>query len=111
MRIFLFILFSLLISFSGFGHPPEKIGIRANLLDKKIDIIAEHPLDEPNKHYIKRIEVILNGRKIISQDFLLQTGDIQHASYIVEGLKKGDILEVEAECNLSGSLHNKITVE
>lgn len=111
MKSLLFIFLSFFFSAFIFAHPPEKIGISAGLVDRRVDIIVEHPVEDPNAHYIKHIEVFLNGQKIIAQDFSVQIGDIQHVTYIIPGIKRGDVLEVAADCSFGGDLHNRIRVE
>ncbi|MFA5271650.1 MAG: hypothetical protein WC412_04840 [Candidatus Omnitrophota bacterium] len=105
----LFFIFSFLYVFEAFGHPPQKIDITQS--DKTINIVVTHNVKDPATHYIKLIEVVLNGKKIIDQEFSLQTANFQKATYSIPDLKKGDILEVDADCNQFGDLKEKIKIE
>ena len=109
MKSILFFICSFLYVSSAFCHPPQKIDITQS--DKTINIVVTHNVKDPATHYIKLIEVILNGKKIINQEFFLQTGNIQKATYLIPDLKKGDILEIAADCNQFGDLKEKIKIE
>lgn len=109
MKFVIFFICSFLCVSSAFCHPPQKIDIMQS--DKTINVTVTHNVKDPTTHYIKLIEVILNGKRIINQEFFLQTGNIQKVSYLIPDLKKGDILEVDADCNQFGDLKEKIKIE
>lgn len=109
MKFILFFICYLLYAFPAFCHPPQKIEITQK--DNAINVVVTHKVQDPATHYIKHIEVVLNGKKIINQEFFLQTGNVQKVNYLIPDLKKGDILEVEADCNKFGDLKEKIKIE
>lgn len=91
------------------AHPPSAIEIQAS--GERIDITVEHEVADPSGHYIARLEVFVNGRRVIEQDFLLQAdAALQRAAYLVPGLEAGDEIEVEAYCNRSGRLREVLVV-
>ena len=108
MKIIIVLIVSLFYSILVFAHPPTKIDISVN--ETVIGIIVTHPVPNPANHYINKIEVSLNEKKIIEQSFSLQTENTQKASYNIPELKKGDVVTVEADCNQYGELEQKITV-
>jgi len=95
--------------FSAFAHPPQKIDITQR--DKVISVTVTHNVKDPATHYIKLIEVEVNGKKIINQEFSLQTGNVQKVTYLIPDLKNGDTLEVDADCNQFGDLKQQIQIK
>jgi len=92
-----------------YAHPPSSVAISRN--GTSVEVMVTHTVSNPLQHYINLIEVFLNGKKIIEQHFSLQTENNQRALYIIPELKKGDIVEVEADCNQFGELKQKLTVK
>lgn len=93
-----------------FAHPPKKIDISSTAT--VVTITVTHPVKDPLTHYIKLIEVSLNGKRIIEQKFSLQLDATeQKTTYQIPELKKGDVLEVDADCNLYGDLKEKVTIQ
>jgi len=110
MRIFLMALLAfLMLSTTAFAHPP--VSITATAANDQVNITVVHPVQNILDHYIKRIEVKLNGQRIIEQNCTCQANnDDQKAVYIIPGLKKGDVLNINAECNQFGSLSKDVTI-
>ncbi|MBU2103227.1 MAG: hypothetical protein ABH865_09205 [Candidatus Omnitrophota bacterium] len=109
MRVLLFSILFFLASLPVFAHSPEAVTISAE--GAMVAVIVEHQVADPRGHYIKRIEISLNGRHIIVQEFSLQGSNTQQkAVYEIPGLKKGDILAVDADCNKGGDRSAKIEV-
>ena len=55
--------------------------------------------------------IFVNGKKIIQQNFTLQAdNNTQKAAYIIPSLKQQDKIDVEAQCNIAGSLKKSITI-
>jgi desulfoferrodoxin (superoxide reductase-like protein) len=110
MKIFMIFLLCITSACVAFAHPPARIDIVPSAT--VINITVTHPVKDPLTHYIKLIEVSLNGKKIIEQKFSLQTTAMeQRATYHIPELKKGDVVAVDADCNLYGDLQQTLTVQ
>lgn len=111
MRIFILsIIFVLIFIPVVFSHTPSNIDIK--LAGVNVEITVSHSVSEPTTHYVEKIEVVLNGKKVIEQNFFLQsTDEYQRANYTIPSLKKGDVLEVIAHCSRHGKRGKKITVQ
>lgn len=103
--IILFLVFS-----SVFAHAPKSVDITVNLSEKNIAVDISHPVSNPNSHYVKRVEVTLNEKKIIEQTFSLQEGNSQGVIYHIPSLKMSDTVTVEAFCSIAGSQKKTIIV-
>jgi hypothetical protein len=104
----------LLFVFSSiaYAHPPSDIKITFDPATKILSAVIMHDVANPSTHYIKQVDVGLNGKDIIihtisSQDNL----DSQTVSYLIPDAKSGDVLFVEGHCSISGKLTKEITVK
>jgi len=106
--VLLFFVFSTM----AFAHPPEAIVYKYYPETKILSVGVSHPVKESKKHFIKLIEIKLNGKDWITQNFLSQTNkDVQAVSYAVVDLKKGDVIDISAVCSVSGELKKTIKIE
>lgn len=94
------------------AHPPQHIDITVS--DSTVTVIVQHAVDptvsDPERHYIEKVELRLNGERVVEQYFLQQTGGTQTAIYNIPGLKKGDNISAAAFCNEYGSLQKEYVV-
>jgi len=95
---------------SVFAHAPKSVDITVSVSEKNIAVSIVHSVSNPNSHYVKRVEVTLNDKKIIEQTFSLQEGNSQEAIYHIPSLKMSDTVTAEAFCNISGSQKKTIIV-
>jgi desulfoferrodoxin (superoxide reductase-like protein) len=111
MRILILLLaFVLIFSTTAFCHNPT--GIFVIVKEAGIDVVVNHFVGEVDDHYIKKIEVILNGKVVAIKEFTSQTDEsTQQVSFDMLLAKKGDLLQITAYCNISGYLVRKMTVE
>ena len=101
----------LLSSFSSTAsaHPPSDIKITYDFYTKTLKAVITHKVSDVKKHFINKVDVGLNGKKIISHAISQQDNLIsQTVSYLIPDAKTGDVLSVEAYCNISGKLEKEI---
>lgn len=107
----------LLVLFFGFtqaayAHPPSDIKITFDAKTKILQAVIVHGVSNPLSHYIKKVDVGLNGKEIIELNFSRQdNNDSQAVTYFIPDAKDGDILSVEAYCSISGKLQKEIRVK
>ncbi|MFH1767650.1 MAG: hypothetical protein ABH858_00630 [Candidatus Omnitrophota bacterium] len=99
----------LLTPLKAFTHPAQRIEIAAD--NKLVNISVKHRVSDPASHYINQITVSLNGKEIIKQTFLLQSGNEQNVSYTVPSLKAGDAIDAEANCSKGGRRKESIAIK
>jgi hypothetical protein len=96
---------------SAYAHPPQDIIIRFDAETKFLQAIIVHNVSNPENHYIKRVDVGLNGEEIIDQKISRQdNNETQIVTYLIPDAKEGDKISVEAYCSISGSLKKEIEV-
>ncbi len=105
---------SMLLSSLGstaYAHPPSDIKITYDSKTKILKAVIMHNVSDVKKHFINKVDVGLNGRKIISHAISQQDNNIsQTVSYLIPDVKAGDKLSVESYCNISGKLEKEIKV-
>lgn len=111
-KIFLLtVSFGLFFSTVAFAHPPSDIKIKFDSATKILQAIIYHNTSNPQKHYINKVDVGLNGKEIISQVISREDDNLsQTVSYLIPDAKPGDLISVEGYCNISGNLTKEIKV-
>ena len=97
---------------NAYAHPPSGIIITFDPKTKILNAVIMHEVSNPAKHFISRVDIALNGREIIEHTLSRQDNNLsQSAAYLIPEAKTGDILSVEAYCNISGKLKKEIEVK
>lgn len=110
-KIFLTIIFGLLFTTAAFAHPPSDIKITFDPTTKILTAIIYHNVSNPTKHYIKTVDVGLNGKEILTQSISREDNNLtQTVSYLIPDTKSGDTISVEGYCSISGNLTKEIMV-
>jgi desulfoferrodoxin (superoxide reductase-like protein) len=101
----------LLAAAQAFAHPPSDIKIQFDPATKLLTAVIEHRVSNRKSHYIKKVDIGLNGKEIKTLSFKKQDDNAaQTVKFAVPRAKKGDTLSVEGYCNLSGKLEKEIEV-
>lgn len=105
-------LFFIVLNMFAFAHPPEDIIFNYDSKTKILSVGVAHSVEDPNNHFIKEINIKVNGKDWISQNFLSQANlEGQAVSYAQVDLKKDDIIEVFVVCNKGGKLRKKFQIK
>jgi len=112
ISIIIFALFFLIVTTFTYAHPPEEMIFSYDAKNKILSIGVAHQVQNIKKHFVSKINIKLNGKDLIMQNFLNQTNvKVQAVSYAMVDLKKGDVIEVSAVCNQSGELTKKFKID
>ena len=96
---------------SAYAHPPINIVITYDLQSRVLRAAIKHNVNDPKRHYIKKVDVCINGKEVLTHKLSRQdNGTIQIVAYIIPDAKPGDELSVEAYCSIQGKLEKKIAV-
>ena len=108
----LILLTILVFSLRIYSHPPTKIDINFNIEDKILNVEVNHPVLTPKNHYINKIEVYLNDKLMIIQNFDAQIAKkTQKALYFIFEAKEEDVIKVKAYCNKHGDKTASLIVQ
>jgi len=109
--VFLIFFAFLAIVQTACAHPPSEIKINFDSKAKMLEAVIIHNTSNLSNHYIKKVDVGLNGREIISQSISRQDNlETQTVSYLLPDIKSRDEVSVEGYCSMSGKLEKKIKV-
>jgi len=101
----------LLCAGQAFGHPPADIEIEFDNNTKVLKAVVYHPVSNRMTHYIKKVDIGLNGKEIQTLPFTEQFQQrTQPVEVTISEAKMGDTISVEGYCNLSGKLEKEIKV-
>lgn len=93
----------------AYAHPPSDIKITFDSKTKMLSAVIVHDVSNPSKHYIKKVDVALNGKEIIEQSISKQDNlNSQQVSFFLPDAKVGDVISVEGYCSISGKLEKQI---
>ena len=112
MKKMILVLCGLFVTSSvALAHPPSDIKIQFDEKTKTLTAVVTHHVSNPKTHYIKKVDIGLNGKEIKELPFTKQEKNaLQTVEIVLPEVKKGDILSVEGYCNLSGKLEKEIKV-
>ncbi len=95
----------------AYAHPPSDIIITFDPKTKILDAVIIHNVSNPKAHFIKKVDIALNGQEITTRNFSSQDNNAsQEVKCPVPEEKTGDILSVEAYCSISGKLKKEIEI-
>lgn len=94
---------------AAFAYSPANVDV--SLTDSgKIQVVVTHPVGNPKDHYIKKIEVFVNGEKVKEAEYTSQVGNQQIEAFDIT-VKKGDKVSAKAYCNKYGEKTGEMVVE
>ena len=107
----LFFIFLAAVS-AAYAHPPSDIKITFDPATKVLTAVIVHNTSNPLKHYIKKVDVGINGKEIIEHSISREdNNESQTVSYLIPDVNDGDVVSVEGYCSISGKLTKEITVK
>ena len=112
-RIIFFTLICLFAMFSrSYEHPPQYIKLTFDAKTKELEAVIKHFVGNATNHYIKKVDVGLNGKEVIEHQISKQDNpETQTVVYLIPDAKPGDTLSVGAYCSLFGKLEKEIKVK
>ena len=111
MFLLLIVLFFIITCLPLYAHSPVRIDISYDAGTKMMTAVIHHPVSDTNAHYINKVIVKLNGKKIIEQRISRQDKNrTQTVKYRIPGSKPYDTISVDAYCSIGGRLTNRMTL-
>ncbi|MCK4940566.1 hypothetical protein KAS45_00595 [candidate division WOR-3 bacterium] len=91
------------------AHSPKGLQLEYDAGILNISVI--HSVNDASKHYVNKVIVELNGKKIVEQKFRSQTDEEeQQVLYSIIDAKEGDKINVTAYCNISGKKKGELII-
>jgi len=96
----------------AYAHPPSDIKIAFDPKTKMLEAVIMHNTSNPINHYIKKVDIGVNGKEIIEHMISREDNNQnQTVRYLIPDAKDGDVISVEGYCSISGKLKKEITVK
>lgn len=93
------------------AHTPKSVDLEYDSETGILNASIIHSVNNASKHYVNKIIVELNGKKIIEQTFKRQVDDeVQMVMYKIIDAKESDKIKVTAYCNISGKKNGELIV-
>lgn len=101
-----------LFSATVYAHPPQEIQVAYDAKTKMLSAVIVHNVSNPATHFIKHVDIALNGKEIIKQEVSRQDNNVsQSVIYVIPDARTGDVISVEGYCSISGKLSKEIKVQ
>jgi len=111
IAVFLVLLLAVAVR-CAYAHTPSEMKISFDPETKVLKLVIMHDTPDVVLHYIKRVNVELNGKEVINDVLARQENDKSETlSYTIPNAKPGDIITVYVRCSIIGRLKGKIKVE
>jgi desulfoferrodoxin (superoxide reductase-like protein) len=99
-------------------HEPTDMDVKYSAISGNLTITIYHKVNSTSIHYINLIEIYLNrkgiemqDKLIISQKFFSQPiRNEQRAHYLIKDLNPGDVIKINAYCNLFGQIEKTLQI-
>jgi hypothetical protein len=111
-RTFLLLAFLIYTVSPAAANPPTDIIATFDLAKSMVYADIMHDTKHPKEHFIYLVQVSVNGKKLIRQELTEQvTPDMQKVAYLIPGLKAGDKVSFDADCNKYGDMQKEFIVK
>lgn len=94
----------------AFAHSPGAVTPSYNGATQTLKVDITHTSKSPEKHYIKKIELIKNGAVVHTQEYFSQPANDKFSYEYKIPLSDKDNAEVKATCSIFGSKTAKVAV-
>jgi len=93
------------------AHAPKSVELEYDSDAHILNVLITHNVNNASQHYIYKVVVDLNGKKIIEQTFKRQEdNDMHELIYRIIEAQEGDKISVTAFCNISGKKKSDLTI-
>ena len=110
-RSLLWVVLSLVaFSYEAAAHPPKDVSISFNP-NGNLTVKVNHSVNDPLKHYIKKIIIYVNNNIVIQKEYSSQTdADGLTDTFSIGPQAPGANIKVEAQCVIMGSSEKLMTL-
>ncbi|MDD2756315.1 MAG: hypothetical protein PHS80_12420, partial [Methanothrix sp.] len=93
------------------AHPPSQVSLAYDSQNQSLKVTTTHQVSDPTSHYIFRIDILKNGKQVITKEYTSQPSSSTFSYDYPLNASKGDVLKATAYCVIAGSKSSEITVE
>ncbi len=106
------VVFALYIFFNTnvvFGHSPTGMDLEYDEMNETLEVNIIHTVEDPEDHYIERVEIMKNGELFASEDYASQPSNSSFSYSYEISASTNDVIQVDAICNRFGSISKSIS--
>ena len=92
------------------AHAPSDVVLAYDAGTKVLSVTITHSSPMPSYHYIKTVEIFINGKSVMITPYTSQPGSTYTYTYTVQAAN-GDKLQVAATCNIIGTKTVETTIK
>ena len=92
------------------AHPPSDVELFYDLEVEELTVIVSHSSGNPDTHYVNRIEISVNGARVLTEEPPAENDPIVTIDLAAFELDEGDIISVRAFCSRAGDLAKQVVV-
>ena len=92
------------------AHPPKEVALGYDSSSGNLQVTITHSSPFPKTHYIKRVEISVNGKLLNGFDYQNQPEKPSFAYTYKIKAAAGDALEAKAFCSIFGSKAGHLTI-
>lgn len=111
VKTFAFLLLLFMMILPAIAHQPAQVNLAYDSQNQSLKVSATHQVSDPTSHYLFRIDVLKNGKQVITKEYTSQPTPSTFSYDYPLNASKGDILKATAYCIIAGSRSAEITVE
>lgn len=106
----LFLIFLIAVP-AAFAHSPTGMELEYDKDEGTLEVDITHSVNDPDDHYVERVEIRRNGELVNSEDYTSQPSNSTFSYTFTVSAEEGDSLQVEAFCNQFGSITEEMEVD
>lgn len=96
---------------AAFAHSPTGMELEYDKDEGALEVDITHSVNDPDDHYVERVEIRRNGEIVNSEDYTSQPSNSTFSYTFNVSAEDGDSLQVEAFCNQFGSITEEMEVD
>ena len=109
---FMMALLSIIAVQAAYAHPPTDMSLSFDKYTKMLKVNVSHAVSDPRTHYVKEIEVSINGSKVLRHTLTKQDTDAaQYVQYTLPDVESGDIIRVDVRCSSFGKRMKELKID
>ncbi len=105
----IFLVFFLMSAVSA--HSPSNMELEYDMDNQRLKVVITHEVTDPLSHYVYKVDIMKNGSLYTTEAYQSQPSPSELIYFYIIDAKKGDTLDVFAECNQGGSITRSLKVE
>ncbi len=105
------IILLLILAMPVTAHPPSLVSLAYDSQNQSLKVTTTHQVSDPTSHYIFRIDILKNGKQVITKEYTSQPSSSTFSYDYPLNASKGDVLKATAYCVIAGSKSSEITAE